>query len=288
MENIAPDPIETIVTDKEIIHKKEFRIIGLSRSGNHAVINWIIRQLEGSYCFLNCAEPKFNPFLTARPLNGDGLVYKTNITGFDLQEEQLGQFRKKDYLLYNHEDCFLGPFQKPEHQTQHQKWVGRSGQQRDILILRDPFNLFASRIKAGFLKEYPTYNNEKRVSLAILKRIYKQHAREFLGTKNFLKNKVLVNFNSWSTDPSYREKLAAELGIPYSESAHHEVPEVAGGSSFDGIKFSGAAHKMKLDHRWEHFASDEKYRAMFDPELIELTRKIFGEIPALKAVSSFG
>jgi hypothetical protein len=34
----------------------------------------------------------------------------------------------------------------------HDQWVGASWQRYDVLILRDPFNLFASRLRAGFLE----------------------------------------------------------------------------------------------------------------------------------------
>lgn len=267
----------------KIVQNNEFRFVGLSRSGNHAIINWVIRQLDGRYCFLNCTEPKFNPYFTSRPLSGEGKTYQTNIEDFALEKEQQMQFTQKDYLLYNHEDCFLGPLEKSGQSENIDSWVGGSRTRRDILIIRDPFNLFASRIRAGLIPSEYTPRGAKPTSILTLQRIYKQHAREFLGKKNYLKkNKIAINFNSWSTDKDYRRNFTDQLGIPFTDKGFREVADVAGGSSFDGLALSGNAHKMNIHSRWKQFASDKEYWALFDPEIIDLARKIFGEIPPLQ------
>ncbi len=49
----------------QIINKKEFRFVGLQRSGNHAVINWILSQCKGEKIFLNFAQPYNNPYKTS-------------------------------------------------------------------------------------------------------------------------------------------------------------------------------------------------------------------------------
>lgn len=260
-----------------MVQKNEFRIVGISRSGNHAIINWIIRQLEGSYCFLNCAEPKHNPYLTARPLSLEGKVYETNIGGFDLREEQEKNFSQKDYLLYNYEDCFLGSLNKKAQKEERTEWVGGSKNKRDILILRDPFNLFASRIKAGLIRGHYTHHGAKPISILTLKRLYKQHAREFLGKKNNLKNKVTIQFNSWVTNKEYRREITDRLGLHFTDEGLRDVSAVAGGSSFDGIRLTGKAEKMNLNSRWEKYANDEEYWSLFDSELVELSQQIFGD-----------
>jgi hypothetical protein len=256
----------------------EYRILGLSRSGNHAVINWVISQLEGEYVFLNCTEPKHNPFLTCRPLALEGDSYLTNKPDFDLEKEQKGSLTIKDYLIYNHEDSFLGSLNSAAQQKARTQWVGQSKLQKDVLILRDPFNLFASRIKAGLIRGHYTHHGARPISTLTLKRIYKQHAHEFLGNRKNLKNKILVNFNLWTSNMSYREDLARQLDIPFRDSGFTEVPAVAGGSSFDGITFAGKANEMRLQDRWRAFEDDEEYWKLFDEEIVDLTEQIFGKI----------
>ncbi len=266
----------------ETVQETELRLVGLSRSGNHAIINWIIRQIDGSYCFLNCTEPKHNPYLSTRPLNSDGKTYRTNLPDFDLEKEQQGAFSQKDCLLYNHEDCFLGPFNSSVQKEEREQWTGFSGEKKDILILRDPFNLFASRIKAGLILGHHTEHGTKPISPLTLKRLYKQHAREYLGKKKYLKNTVRVNFNFWTTDEAYRRKLAAELDLDFSDTGFQEVSETAGGSSFDGTRLSGKAVKMDLGNRWKKYADRDEFWALFDEEILELTTEIFGNIPPVK------
>lgn len=162
------------------------------------------------------------------------------------------------------------------------KWLGTSGGQKDILILRDVFNLFASRLKADLFTGHETHHGAKPISTLTVKRIYKQHANEFLGKKKFLKNPVLINFNRWSSDKTYRQSRAEELEIPFTDKGYKEVSGVAGGSSFDGLEHSGQAHKMDLQSRWKRYASEEFFWDLFDEELVELNREIFGDIEPIR------
>ena len=68
----------------------------------------------------------------------------------DLDAERDGDFSRKDTLLYNYEDCFLGTVASDAFEENHDAWVGPSGRRTDVLILRDPYNLFASRRRAGY------------------------------------------------------------------------------------------------------------------------------------------
>lgn len=250
------------------MNQHEYRIIGMSRSGNHAVINWILSQARGRTCFANCAEPKHNPFRSARPLD-DGRSIIANYEHFDLAAELRGEFSHKDCLIYSHEDCFLGTVANESFEALHDAMVGPSMARRDVLILRDPYNLFASRIRAGF----------GEVSNTIAMRIWKQHAREFLGIRRYLQQpRVLINYNRWAAEKSYRRRIAGELGLEFRDKGLHEVPAAGNGSSFDGFRYHGRAGRMKTLERWKHFAGDRTYVSLFDDDVHKLSRRIFGDI----------
>src|SRR4051794_21427526 len=127
----------------------EIRVVGMSRSGNHAIINWILDQCRGRSCFLNCAEPGFNPFASARPLTPEAPGHRASFEGFEIEAERRGRFSRKDLLIHSYEDTFLGPFAKAATEERHHRWVGSSARRIDLLILRDPRNLFASRLASG-------------------------------------------------------------------------------------------------------------------------------------------
>jgi hypothetical protein len=250
------------------VNETEIRVIGMSRSGSHAIINWIFSQWRGRCCYLNCAEPGTNPFETARPLEGH-TRWRANYE-LDYDAELARRFSRKDLLLYNYEDTFLGPLSRAEVERRHDDYVGPSAKRIDVLVLRDPFNLFASRIKSG----YGSVSHETAL------RIWKQHAGEFVRSRSSLSvnPRVLINFNRWSSDVRYRERTAESLGVEFTDAGFEIVPSVARGSSFDGLRFNGAASRMPVNSRWRHFAEDQDYVRLFDARTVELSESIFGEV----------
>lgn len=266
-----------LIRTNQTINSKEIRVVGMSRSGNHAIINWILRQSPGRTCFLNCVEPKTNPFATARPL-GDKRGVVVNYRGFDLEAEAEGDLSAKDLLLYSYEDVFLGMVASPLFRKYHDEWIGGSAETLDVLILRDPFNLFASRFRSGLYRhghgEPPSVTNRTAI------RIWKQHAREFAGIRTYLdRPKVAISFNQWASDSGYRHLIARQLGLDFTDAGVDDVAATAGGSSFDGTRYDGKAGEMDVFGRWRHYAGESDLWRHFDDEVHELSDGIFGHLP---------
>ena len=255
-------------------NEKELRVIGMSRSGNHAIIQWIMAQARGRVCFLNCTEGKSNPFLTARPMD-DGSPYRVNFPEFDPAAEQRGSFAAKNYLIFSHEDNFLSNACSREFERRHDEFVGPSEHRFDVLILRDPFNLFASRLRSM----------EGQVPIPTAVRIWKQHARQFCGENRRLRaTPVLINYNRWFLERDYRRRIAERLGLTFTDAGRRDVADCNGGSSFDGRVYHGDAHRMNVLERWKHYEDDQRFRAIFDEQMIELSERIFGSIPGTEAL----
>lgn len=253
---------------QEAVNKHEIRMVGMSRSGNHAIINWVLAQTPGRACYLNCVEPKTNPFESARPIRGHS--WKANYP-FSLEREKAGVFSPKDLLLYNHEDCFLGLVGSREYAKERDWFVGRSLRRTDVLVLRDPFNLFASR-KKGIHSPVPDHT---------AMRIWKQHARAATsGTRHLDANFVCIRYNRWVSDRAYRGQIADALGLAFTDAGRRQVADAGGGSSFDGLRFDGKAERMDVFNRWRHFAGEADYRALFDDDVVTLTERAFAELPA--------
>lgn len=269
-------------TTTSVVNEREFRVVGLSRSGNHAVINWIIEQAEGRVCFLNCVEPKQNPFESPRPM-GDGRCFKSTYE-MDLEREARGELSAKELLIYNYEDCFLGMVTDEEFEASRERWLGTSREQHDLLILRDPFNLFASRKRSGMYRDRER-EGANLVTLYTAVRIWKQHAAQFLGRRSYLQPPVVpVNYNRWATERAYREQLARRLDLQFTDAGVEAVPQTAGGSSFDGRAYAGEAGEMEVLTRWKHYAGDEELWRYFDEELLEMSEAIFGRLPGTRAL----
>jgi hypothetical protein len=254
-----------------VVNRLELRVIGMSRSGNHAIIDWILGQADGRTCFLNCAEPKHDPFSSARPISEHEECFRANYPEFDLEAEARGELTAKDLLLYSYEDVFLGGLARADVEARHDAQVGRSGRRIDVLILRDPFNLFASRRAAAFAPLAP----ETWV------RIWCQHAREFVGDRRHLRNeRVMLSYNRWVADRDYRRDIAGALGLRFDDAPARAVARTGGGSSFDGVRYHGRAHRMPVLERWRAFLDDPDYLALLTPEVLALSERVFGPPPA--------
>ena len=248
----------------DLTNGTEIRAIGMSRSGNHFIINWILQQLGGRFCFLNCAEGKTNPYASARPLD-DGATYLTNIPGFDLEREKRGHHAPKDWLIHSYEDSFLAHACSRVFDEEHDRFVGRSGRRVDLLVVRDPYNLFASRARLG-----------TALPPQAATRIWKQHAKAFLGRSPHLRREtVRVSYNAFVRSRRYRREVAGALGLDFSDRGIERVARCGGGSSFDGRAFDGQASCMRVLERWREFAGDPEFRTLLDPELRALAGRIF-------------
>jgi hypothetical protein len=207
----------------------------MQRAGHHAVLNW----LAGHYS--NCTL--YNDFTCENRIE-----YMTG-TGTG----NCAFLTVEDYTIAN-----------------SQKIIdSHNGTRKHIilLVLRDPYNLFASRLSARFTVRSGAVSND-----AIT--LWKDHARAFLH-QTF----VPISFNEWFINQDYRKSIADFFGYDYNESKLKEVPEFGYGSSFDSCDLNGKADKMKVLERWKTCLNDSKYlEAIQDTDLTTLSTKIFGPI----------
>ncbi|NJM97764.1 MAG: hypothetical protein HC800_11935 [Phormidesmis sp. RL_2_1] len=184
-----------------------------------------------------------------------------------------GDLDRCDCLAYSYEDWSLAQITQPCFERNRELYLGKSAQRLDVLILRDPFNLFASRLKQGFIA-----TKAKRMSMVAM---WLQYAKEFVGESNYLTNHlVCISYNRWFVDASYRAQLAEHLGLTFSDLGREKVCGMGGGSSFDGTDFSGRAAEMNVLNRWQKLADVPAFRQLFENEAVwHYSHQIFGELP---------
>lgn len=199
-----------------------FLIFSMKRSGQHAIINWMMAQSKGSRHFNNC-KIKNKVIVTKRGKRVKGGDYLT---------------------ICNFEDRpIVMPF----------KYV------KYIVILRDPFNLVASRLRST----HPKMGTKLRVP-------WKQHVKKALMNKRIID----INYNEWFKDVDYRHQLADRLGLSFTDAGLNKVPKI-GGSSFDRHKYDGKAQQMDVLNRWKIYANDDNFWKQIDGEMINLSRQYF-------------
>lgn len=245
----------------------EVCVAALERSGHHAIINWISANSAAPVCFLNNCRPGVDPFL--------------------MYPDQRGELAPGSLLIYNYEDRRLGDAFPSEFLNHKTKWFGARGISMYVLILRDPFNNFASKYRWAI--NGTKWAPPMEWITDVLPGLWKSYAREFVGLTDLMPTpKVFINYNRWFADEDYRDQLARQLGLA---SAGKGLTEVAKwgpntwGDSFDNMEFEGRANEMKVLERWRHFADDRDFRQLFyDRELLELSEKIFVGIPGTESL----
>jgi hypothetical protein len=265
------------------------RIFAQRRSGHHAIINWIRYQLGRRHYFLNDCRASENPF-TGAQLNGSlvhGIFGQHRV--MRLACEARGWFTYKGVLLYNYEEYDIRRADREMPAHIETGWIGRSVSRHDVLIVRDPFNLLASKLRWAYgRKQTPSKPAVSGLSDAM--ELWKVYAREYLGESAHLRNRICISYNDWFASRDYRDETARRLGMVNQDVGVEEVAKwgpTVWGDSFDGLRYEGRAQKMKVLERWREFEADPVYRRLVaDDELHDLSRKIFGELPGTEMMRS--
>ena len=157
----------------DVTNSLEITCFGMRRSGNHAVINWIRSQTPGRFIHLNNVKlysgrdpylyfaegviSEVNPLVAERGLRsfrrfGKYLLHGGKVEyiyggygpGSDLIKRESWRTLKKALLIRSYEHYSLQKAIKDWFESEREKYVGRSESQFDIVLLRDPYNLFSS------------------------------------------------------------------------------------------------------------------------------------------------
>jgi len=257
-----------------VLNKLEIRVLAMMRSGHHAIISWIINGSNDSVYFRN-------DVLEANHLNKTHVAY----------EEKGDTSLSRGKYIFNIEDAPLKNIDIIIDKNRRLLSSGHSKRVRNLIIIRDPFNLFASRLM--FERKIIKKNKSKKIKYANYIgavgwadarsiKMWIEHAEVYLDLKRYLKDEVLkINYDFWFADRRYRKKASEMLGLNADSRAVEKLSKYGGGSSFDGRRFEHDANKMNCLYRWRSFLDDEEYLGLFhnNTRLFDLYNKIYGEIP---------
>lgn len=290
----------------------EVRAYGLMRSGNHAIIEWVQNQHSDQViCFLNNVKHgDHDPYTSYKEMV---------LRGIDepIDTEDLRKMNKR-LLIYSYEDreetevdnkSFLESVFQQEFEAKRQCYLGTSRHQVDMLIIRDPYNFLASRLKLLQVRG----SMEGASNPALMMKNWKIMAREAVKLlQNPEPGKIVANFNRWATNRAYRKQFSKLLMGTFDDSSMNNVPRFGGGSSFrdpnkltTGMiltrwkklfdlkryaqfghywkRFTAAKEEKKVFDRWKHFATDETFLELVrDREILELSEKLFGVLPGTR------
>ncbi len=248
----------------ETRNKLELRFHGMRRAGNHAVVYWLAHHFDEPVWFANDIWSFDEPQIwTKRQRVMEALgMYEPECV---LSPSEVSNFWEmpKNVVFHSYEDKCLASLNFAANRAV----VGDSEKTWDVLVVRDPFNLFASRLAIQNPFVYPV--NAESVEM------WKEHAREALGYTDLLPNRICVSFNQWATWVGHRTDIEKCLGLSRCDKGLNDVKGL--GSSFDGK--ARDASEMDVFGRWRRFAGSPGFRSLFaDEELWELSGQLFGHI----------
>lgn len=258
------------------MYEKAYFVSGMQRSGNHAIINWMTKQMDGPVTFLNNREP----WREAKPLilSRDVLRNKGNLV--------------VSYEDFNYDKFFADKQWANGMKNRENEAFGNHRQSLHVLILRDPFNLFASRlfavlnnpkIRARGKAEFKRKIRQKMVQSVDT---WKSHAKIYLQMLMHGENPLDepctgIRYDRWFADRSIRRDYADMLDIEFTDKGVQDVPKSGNRrSSFDDAEYDGKAQDMDVMNRWKMALDHPKwYHPVFeDPEVWDLSERIFGSI----------
>jgi len=258
---------------KKVINQLE--IYAMMRSGQHAIIYWLFDQIKSPIYFHN-----------------DILCYNGEKAYLDRGRWMNAGARPPvkifPWYAYNIEDISIRDIDKIKKEYKKALYIVPPKRERRVLIIRDPFNLFASRYRffyrinklraeSGKLPIKPNHKTNRNSQISWYQKDaierWKEYAREAVGETNYLgDNKVIINYNHWFKHERVRKEISKNMGIDFSDSKLNFVPENGYGSSFDSMEMNGKAQQMKVLERWKRlYKTDEIKRVLGDPELIRLS-----------------
>ncbi len=212
----------------------------MMRSGTHAIIDWI--RGHGGLRFFNAllgpGRPRDGRRPTVRPMDFE--VWRQR----PVPRRRLASTPGDQILvsLEDHEPGFAPFFNVP-------------CETLDVLVLRDPYNTFASRIRM-IHRETGGLETAERLMPELVE-LWMRYARACLDSNGDSGN-VYIDYNRWFEEPTYRQAISARLGLRFTDVNFSKVSGHGRGSSFDGRRFDGRNTEMNVMRRFDQLSAAER------------------------------
>ncbi len=166
-----------------------------------------------------------------------------------------------------------------------------------VIVIRNPFNLLASRIMHGkpITKEERISN---KINLEKFINLWKAYANIVIYNKEIrgFDKTVLVNYDEWFKSKKVKGDLSKKLKLDNVVLTSNKITFFGGGSSFDGYLFNNKAEESKPLERWKRMLSDKNIELKKKKEFIQflkkhkeikgISEKIFGKTVGIESIFS--
>ena len=228
---------------------------GMRRSGNHAILNWLLCNLSqkkniikikhrlvssGNSCYLNA----INEYVNTKP----------KILEIDFKFAEVS-FKN---IVVSYEDVPIN------YQTKYTTNFPK------IIVMRDINNLVASRLKK--IKE----DNEGKKMAKYLFNVNEKFFKSWITHASISRNEAyIIKFEEWISSKKIRDKISSDLGLKNID-YYQSISNYGGGSSFSGT--SKRPEVSELNNRWKEVEIDSDLKKIINSEEILKLRKLHGYI----------
>lgn len=253
---------DDIAPDHGLAPSQVWRVYGMRRSGNHAVIDWMLRNTaDGAGLFLNNCKPNRDPVATARGVS----VYANGaVQDHDLVDDKLGAAGPAPFTVISYEDRMPardgGPvFDAPE---------------TCVIIYRSFLHWAASLLRK--IQGNPGYGPLER--MRVMMQAMRTYGDMLVRVRD--RDVVAVCYDNWQGDDGYRRTALRRLNLPGDDLSLGAVQRYGGGSSFQGK--AAEAADLKTTARAGQMAQDLEYQLVLwtaarDPEFMRRLADVFPE-----------
>ena len=216
------------------------RVYGMRRSGNHAVVDWMLRNApDGAGLFLNNCKPNRSPLKTAQ---GVSVYAEGAVQDHDLVDDKLRAAGPNPFTVISYEDRMPGRERHPV----------CDAPETCVIIYRSFLHWAASLLHK--IQGNPTYGPLERM------RVMMQAMRTYSDMLVRVQDTdvVPVCYDNWKTDDTYRRTTLRRLNLPGDDLSLGAVQRYGGGSSFQGK--STEAAELATTARSGQMAQDLEYQ----------------------------
>lgn len=235
------------------------RVFGLLRSGNHAVIKWLLRNLpfENTVFLNNCT-----PF--ADPLTHNGEV-EVNGVRCRARMRDIGHSGPAADAIVGSSPAFV--------LASYERWVPGMALQGDGRLSQDfeesgfAFEVLVYRSFLNWLASLVMLQRRKvdagKATTEAARNMIEQQLLRFAGVLELLRSEkpgalVPVSYDRWFESEDYRAECLSELGLQLRDNRLGRVSPYGGGSSFEKVR---RAEDLATGSRWQTMMPDPEYRA---------------------------
>lgn len=254
------------------------RTYGMRRSGNHAIINWLLRNAAGGSVFLNNCTVGRPARRTWRSIELNGK--RVSVTKGEPITPVTSVAGEGALVVVSYEDFSPDPDDMAAGLTAD---LPDSDVTHEVLFYRNFMNWAASLLR----KIQANDDLDTLVCLRIMMVALDKY-RDMLELITRAKplGLVPVNYDRWIARPVYRETILETLGLPCKDNSLGVVQPYGGGSSFQ--KDATRAEELNAAYRWREMANDPSFQIVLlaasqDADLVKLMQKLMPKDAGLLA-----